>query len=200
LRNAKSSIVTVLYAIPIAIISFALTSIDQALLGFFIGITGLISLRYLYPLVRIDIALFEKKNWLGSGAIFFFTWLAVWILICNPPFNDLANPTIDRVECSIDGGGNWTALVPDPDWNNIQIGNNNTTIIIRARIADNDRLDSNSIKIIVDGTQYDLAPSEKDYYTYTIVNVHKGATYDIKIMSKDVGGRSSEYHFVMGTS
>ena len=196
MRNAKSSIVTVIYAIPIAIISFALTSIDQALLGFFVGIMGLISLRYLYPLVRIDIALFEKKNWLGSGAIFFFTWLAVWILICNPPFNDLANPTIDNVKYSIDDGGNWTALVPDA--NNIQIGNNNTTITIRARIADNDRLDSNSVKIVVNGTEYGLVPSsKKDYYTYTIVNAYEGKTYHIRIAAKDVGGRSTEYSFVV---
>ncbi len=196
MRNAKSSIVTVIYAIPIAIISFALTSIDQALLGFFVGIMGLISLRYLYPLVRIDIALFEKKNWLGSGAIFFFTWLAVWILICNPPFNDLANPTIDNVKYSIDDGGNWTALVPDA--NNIQIGNNNTTITIRARIADNDRLDSNSVKIVVNGTEYGLVPSsKKDYYTYTIVNAYEGETYHIRIDAKDVGGRSTEYSFVV---
>ena len=195
MRNAKSSIVTVIYAIPIAIISFALTSIDLAYLGFLIGIVGLISLRYIYPLLRIDIALFEKKNWLGSGAIFFFTWLAVWILICNPPFNDLANPTIDRVECSIDDGGNWTALVPDA--NNIQIGNNNTTIIIRARIADNDRLDSDAIKIVVNGTEYSLVSSEKDYYTYTIVNANEGETYHIRIAAKDVGGRSTEYSFVV---
>ena len=72
-----------------------------AVVAFFAGIGMMFLLKWMLPVFKIDVSEYKRKDWLGHGATFFFSWLAFWILLLNPPFADLTSPTIVKV--AIDG-------------------------------------------------------------------------------------------------
>ncbi|MEE9118811.1 MAG: hypothetical protein V3U02_09520, partial [Calditrichia bacterium] len=96
-RDAKTFFITFVYAAMIALVSFGLTFVDVAA-AVLVGFIAIIFLRHIYPMLGIDTSLIEKKQWAGNIIMFIFTWLAIWILLSNPPFSDSASPTIDHVE------------------------------------------------------------------------------------------------------
>jgi len=53
------------------------------------------SLRWLFPRLGADIAHFGTRDWLGTAFLFFFTWLAFFILAINPPVSDFAPPRVE---------------------------------------------------------------------------------------------------------
>jgi hypothetical protein len=53
------------------------------------------ALRWLFPRLKADIAHFGRREWLGTAALFFFTWLAFFILAINPPISDFAPPRVE---------------------------------------------------------------------------------------------------------
>jgi hypothetical protein len=53
------------------------------------------ALRWLFPRLGADIAHFKRREWLGTAALFFFTWLAFFILAINPPLSDFAPPRVE---------------------------------------------------------------------------------------------------------
>lgn len=54
-----------------------------------------IALKWLFPALRADISHYKRREWLGTGFLFFFTWLAFMILLLNPPVSDFAPPAVD---------------------------------------------------------------------------------------------------------
>lgn len=193
IRNARTTIITIIYAIPIAIASLGLTLLNLASLGAILGIIGLASLKYMYPLLNIDTTLFEKKNWLGNGALFFFTWLAVWVMICNPPFYDLANPTIDNVEIWVEKTpGSWTKMNETNELSLINIGEN---VNISAIITDNHGLES----IMIFVTEPDnniisdyMSKRTDNVYEYT-QSYDQHGTYSFTIKAIDSSGNEKTY-------
>ena len=101
MRAARSTIAVVLWTVPAALLSYGLTVSGVAVVAFFAGIGMMFLLKWILPILRIDVSEYKQKDWLGHGATFFFSWLAFWILLLNPPFADLTSPTI--VSVSIDG-------------------------------------------------------------------------------------------------
>lgn len=99
LSDTKTMIWTVAYACVFGLVAGVLMLANTDLLGvaFMIGIAGIISLRYFYPLIKVDTKAFQKKNWLGNIATFFFTFLAIWVLVLNVPFTDHAKPGIENI-------------------------------------------------------------------------------------------------------
>lgn len=57
-----------------------------------LSVAGLIPL---YRVLRFDISHYGKREWLGTGFLSFFTWLAFFMLVINPPFSDFAEPQVD---------------------------------------------------------------------------------------------------------
>lgn len=112
LRDTKTVLYTVGYASLFGIAAGLISNYNEGLVltGLALVLGGLLSLKYFYPLMKIDISDFQKKNWAGNIAWFFFTFLAVWVLTFNYPFADHANPSINDVTVWVDSGTNVTAL------------------------------------------------------------------------------------------
>src|SRR3989442_9326131 len=94
MRAAKATIIIVLWTLPAALLSWGLTLAGVAVVAFFAGLGIMFLLKWLLPLLKVGISEYKRKDWIGHGATFFFTWLAFWILLLNPPFADLTNPVI----------------------------------------------------------------------------------------------------------
>ncbi|UCE44656.1 MAG: hypothetical protein JSU93_04385 [Methanobacteriota archaeon] len=114
LRDTKTVLLTVGYAACLGLIAAVLSSVSSKLIGisFLLVFAGLYSLKYFYPFIRVDTSEFQKKNWAGNVAWFFFTFLAVWVLTFNYPVADHASPTVEDVAVWItdNGTGDITTL------------------------------------------------------------------------------------------
>ncbi len=101
MKAARAAIVAVIWAVPAALVSWGFTIAGIAIVAFFAGLGIMFLLKWIYPLVRVDTSQWKRRDWMGHGVTFFFSWLAFWILLLNPPFSDLTNPVITGV--TVDG-------------------------------------------------------------------------------------------------
>src|SRR5712691_519409 len=99
IRAARAAVATIAWAVVGAVVSFLLYSIHPAL-AFFAGILVGFGLYFFLPLIGISIAAFKRRDWTSHGITYFFSWLAFWILLLNPPFGDFTNPSIQAVSVS----------------------------------------------------------------------------------------------------
>ena len=99
IEAARAAVATIGWAVVGALIAFLLYSIHPAL-AFFAGILVGFGLYFFLPLIGINITPFKRRDWIGHGITYFFSWLAFWILLLNPPFSDVTNPTIQAVSVS----------------------------------------------------------------------------------------------------
>ena len=112
MRAAKATILVVLWTVPSALLSFGLTVAGAPIVAFFAGIGMMFLLKWIFPILKVDISAYKRKDWLGHGATFFFSWLAFWILLLNPPFADLTSPMILGVSAT--GSGGWVGCGGGP--------------------------------------------------------------------------------------
>lgn len=96
----RSSLVLLIWAIITAGVSFAIWLVAPSpRTGWYIGLliaAGMgYLLRYLLPRFHVDTSGFGRKEWFGTGALFFFAWLAFFILITNPPLYDGVAPDVE---------------------------------------------------------------------------------------------------------
>src|SRR5439155_323687 len=85
IQAAKTAVLTIAWAAVGAIVSFLLYSVNAAL-AFFAGIAVAVGLYYVLPFLGISVKGFKRRDWTGHGITYFFSWLAFWILLLNPPF------------------------------------------------------------------------------------------------------------------
>ncbi len=100
ISNTKVAMLTIMFALPIAVVSYFVTLGGLPAAGFLIGVGSIFLLKYVYEFFNVETEDFGMKEKLGNGAMFFFTWLGVWVLILNMPFGDLTSPTISDVKIS----------------------------------------------------------------------------------------------------
>lgn len=123
IRGARASIMSVLWAVPAAFASYAFTLVDSGAgpaIGFFTGLGMMYLLKWILPILRVDVSAFKRRDWLGHGSSFFFSWLAFWILLLNPPFADLTAPVINGITVngtSVTCGGNVASTTSSVDLN-----------------------------------------------------------------------------------
>jgi hypothetical protein len=145
LSDTRTFLFTIAYAIVFAVAAGAVSSMDEDLIApsFLLVVAGLASLKFYYALTKVDVSSFTKKNWAGNVASFFFSFLAVWVLMLNIPFMDYADPSIDSVVVWVDDGSTVTKIeykvvqgintwVPDTEIS-VSAG---STVNITARVAD----------------------------------------------------------------
>lgn len=60
-----------------------------------VAIVAGLSLKFLFPMLRADVSHYGRKEWLGTAFLFFFTWLAVFIIVLNPPVSDHSDPHVE---------------------------------------------------------------------------------------------------------
>lgn len=183
LRDTKTVMLTVGYAGFFGIVAGVLTDISDELV--FVGLAllfgGIFSLKYFYPMVKVDVSAFQRKNWAGNFMWFFMTFLAVWVLIINFPFADHASPTVTGVKVwvttdtnvtsleyeYVDSVGsylwteNWGALVED-----VIYASASCTVNITAKVADNGEL--TSVRIAVNGGDYAMTPEGNHRFGYNL--------------------------------
>src|SRR5438874_273504 len=99
IQAAKTAVLTIAWAAVGAIVSFLLYSVNAAL-AFFAGIGVAFGLYYVLPYLGSAVKGFKRRDWTGHGITYFFSWLAFWILLLNPPFGDFTTPTIQAISVS----------------------------------------------------------------------------------------------------
>ena len=195
ISDTRTAVVTIIYAGVFGGVAGLITIMapDLAGVAFLVGIAGMVLLRYFYPMFNVDVKAFQKRNWLGNLGTYFFTFLAIWVLMLNVPFSDHAKPTVEKVivwvgsEGSLkgaelrnvpaQGGFVWVALNESDDVSKIISKSANSTINITARVSDNGKLASVQISI---GTQspplYTMTNEGNERYGYQITSGELGTT------------------------
>ncbi len=135
-------------ALVFGIIAFILTKeLNNAIIGLLVGIAGFFPIKTVADKTG-DTSVLEKKDWFGHYAIYFLTFLAVWVLLFNYPITDVSHPEIEGVGIYIMHYNN-TANSSVEEWlpaenGTVPAGSN---ISIRAEITDNGQLAS--VRIII---------------------------------------------------
>jgi hypothetical protein len=200
--KAKVAFITAGYAVLFALLSYVLLSMDYenwqvpVIVGFF----AVFTLPLLFRQLKIDLEEYELKSWIGAGAIYFFIWLAVFIILCNPPFSDFAEPEIESptiyVNNPINGTDTWVKLNTTAGIYEISRSNE---FNITTNIYDNWNLDENSISIkLIDssGNSFDYNRTENNNAKYEFIyekNSLRSGRYDIVIEAEDEAGHLAEY-------
>ena len=195
---AKATIYAAILAILMGTGAFLLMPFIGTGGGLFVGITGIGVLYFLFVLLRLDTTSFKIMHWLGPISSYFFLFLAVWVLLCNPPFSDQAAPDILDVRVNWDGTDNYTKVVANEFVGNIVAipSTTNLTLTVRANITDNVELVVNSVEIRTG--QGDFQPMVQDpanshIFEFTLDNAHAGM--QLTIQANDVNGHRGGYVF-----
>jgi len=142
--------------------------------GLLIGIAGISFMWFILPLFKVDVKAFKITHWLGAISTYFFLFLAIWVMLCNPPFNDFASPAITGLEVSWDGGENWTAVNATSAGSLvINIPENataNLTLTVRAQVTDNSELDASSVMLDYGAGPILMTAGADSYFSLEVPN------------------------------
>jgi hypothetical protein len=209
MTSTKASIVAIIYAIPVAIVSFGLTVAGLAAVGFLVGIIAIFMLKYLFDMLKVSTEGFEKKTWFMQGALTFFVWILVWILLLNPPFSDVAEPTIKDVEMwQQSPNGSWTnRTVLQLSGGSYQPGNPlpaGSVIKLKLNASDNTGLNKVTISVLSGGTPGDTLMERNTTYTYNYEYDYtlsqSNTVYTFRIVAIDVNGNANDAEIIIRTS
>jgi hypothetical protein len=181
-RNIKATIISFLFGILMALICFGF----WALMGkndlrwplvLLVAVANAAFLKIIFTRVNIDLTDFGRKNWFGSYAIYFITWLIVFIVLVNPPFYDDEAP---RIEVSV------LPVVQEPGGD----------IMIVSKMTDNLGIDKNSISLeIVDPDENVtiLTPSSFDQGDIIVIftfenNENQIGDFSYTLKAQDING------------
>ena len=177
-KKARSSFISFGFGILMGIICSAIwVSLGDSSLKwpvtFLLGICSVGFLIKIFQFFTIDISTFERKDWLGTGAFYFFTFLAFFIICINPPFYDGSPPVIE------------TFALPDVQ----EIGGHT---VLTAKITDNVGLSETNIEIFTPSgaTINGLLSNDGDHmYFYDFMNTENiSGIFTYNITSKDSNG------------
>jgi hypothetical protein len=199
--NTKVALLTIAFAFPIAILAYFVTLAGLPVAGFLIGIGSIFLLRYFYQFFNVDTDEFQTKDWLGNGAMFFFTWLAVWVLVLNMPFSDLTDPTIGKVRmmgCPDDTdfvlttkASNTCTLSP----------NESHDFTIWTEVTDNSEVHSVTIQFTSPQESYEMIKGSGDVYTFNLL-LSDGDSRIFHVIAEDINGHkesSPSYTFLVNS-
>lgn len=182
-RNIKTTFISFLFGSLMALVCFGF----WVLMGkndlrwelvLLVGVINAAFLKYIFLRLNIDFSDFGRKNWFGSYAIYFFTWLIAFIVIVNPPFYDDETP---RVE---------VAVLPGMQ----ELGGN---VIIVAKITDNADVDKSSITLDIndpEGNSTTLSPSfDGTISSFTFENTGNIlGEFSYTLTAKDTNGQATK--------
>lgn len=199
LAETKATLVVLLFAVVIAVISFIAMFFSPdvstgAYAGTAIGLGAALGIKFLFGIFNVKTGWYDWKKWAGNIGLYLLTWLAIWILLCNPPISDFAGPAAENLEVK-SGIGNWTAV------SKIQSGDiaPGSVIRFRAKVTDNVNLEQSSVKIslkggnlvLLDGKQ--MTKTDNDYFESPDVTIDQAGTYTITITARDARGNTSSF-------
>ena len=110
-RDSKVAIFAVFYAVFIALICYFIVRMtDLGGIVVFLGFAAPFGLIPILPHIT-DTSEFERKNWFGPIFMSFMAWLGLFILLSNPPFNDIAKPKFQHMELYTEVEGGWNTTL-----------------------------------------------------------------------------------------
>lgn len=182
-RNIKTTFIAFLFAFLMAFVCFgfwALMGSNSAFrwpLVLLVFIANAVFIKYLFLRFNIDLTDFTKKNWFVTYAVYFFTWLLIFIVIVNPPFYDDEPPLVEVV--ALPG-------VQEPGGN----------ITIVAKITDNKGINTNDISMVItdpDGNTTSLEPDVFEFDNTIVKYVFQNPDdildeFQYELTVKDVSG------------
>jgi len=158
-----------------------------------VGFTAPILLIRIIPLI-IKMEEFPIKKMFGPAMTCFFTWLGIFILLSNPPFQDIANPVISEFglyDYNVDES-TWEEMNMDEDGEYRVPTNNPFTITIL--VLDNGEV--NNVDFTIYGDGENLMPLEledgfpdghENRWHYTHEGLSAGE-YTMQILATDIEG------------
>ena len=186
-RNIKATFIAFLFGVLMAFVCFgfwALMGSNSAFrwpLVLLVFIANAVFIKYLFLRFNLDLTDFTKKNWFVTYAVYFFTWLLIFIVIVNPPFYDDEPPLVEVV--ALPG-------VQEPGGN----------ITIVAKITDNSGINTDDIWMVItdpDGNTTSLEPVGFEFYNTIVKYVFENPDdildefqYDLTV--KDTTGRETK--------
>jgi len=183
-RNVKTTFISFLFGCFMALICFGFWALMDKNdlrwpLVLLVGVINAAFLKYIFLRLNLDLTDFGRKNWFGSYAIYFFSWLVVFIVLVNPPFYDDENPRID------------IAVLPG-----MQEAGGNVSIL--AKITDNAGIEKQNIKFeltrlneTAECPDFDFENNIFSYVHYGPSNLTEDLTYNYKLTVTDNAGHKT---------
>ena len=206
---ARAVILGAILSVPVGIAAFFVAeALGSSFGGLIVAILGIVLIKMLMPMFKVDEIMFKPKHWLSVISTYFFAFLAVWILMVNPPFNDYAGPQVMQLDVEligtpIDIDGNMTdnityiTVIENGTTSASQI--NITTgwldLTIKAEITDNKELNVNTVMIDTGTGAVLMDHPEGDLFTFSIASGDLNPPTDITISSLDANGNNSTFTF-----
>ncbi len=144
IENAKIAVVVIAWAVVGAIIAFVLWEYVHPVVGFLVGLAAFGALYFLLPALGLPIHGFKRRDWFSQGTIYFFSWLAFWIIILNAPFGDHTAPVVTFMSVAgynqVGGppvGTGGLICVPASNGGTVHVGSGNSSVYVLFRATDN---------------------------------------------------------------
>jgi len=193
---AKATILAAIFSVPMGIAAFMIMDTGGFVAGLMLGILGMVIIHYLMPFAKVNMEIFKPKSYFGVFSTYFFAFLAVWVLMMNPPFTDLAGPQIVDLEIQAFGPANNTVanftLIENGSVQMTQIDvADGANLSIIADITDNEQIVVSSVTITVLGTEEAMTYALGEF-TYTIPNA---GPMTVTIDANDVEGNNVSFEF-----
>jgi len=210
IEGARAAVATIAWAVIGALVGFALYSV-LPVLAFFGGIAVGFGMYFIFPLLGFKTESFKRRDWIGHGVTYFFSWLAFWIILLNPPFSDHTPPTIQGISLSpyhSGYAGDLSCL--SAGVGSVSMGAINNSLYILFRASDNVGLRNVEVQAAPQGsTPFVVAPTlvagqnnqcaghrQETYAGGTYNATLPYATrYDITIVATDTSGLSAGVAF-----
>lgn len=215
IEGARAAVATIAWAVVGALVGFALYSV-LPVLAFFGGIAVGFGMYFVFPLIGFKTESFKRRDWIGHGITYFFSWLAFWIILLNPPFSDHTPPTIQAISVSpyhagyLDPPENGSLLCAPATIGSLSLGAGNDSLYILFRASDNVGLRNVEVQAAPQGSMpFVVAPTlvagQDNHCAGHLQEKYPGGTYnatlpyaslyDITIVATDTSGLSAGVAF-----
>ena len=203
-RDSKVAIFAVFYAVLVAVIChFIVKMTDVGGMVVFLGFAAPFGLIFILPYIT-DTSEFERKNWFGPLFMSFMAWLGLFILLSNPPFNDIAKPKFQQMELYSEVDGEWNTT--------LELGAD-TPFVLLISVKDNWEIDNVQISgsksgsgfmsyetmtKLEAGNQFGISADNMYYYHFEnglSVDVY---SFTFKAVDEDDNSNTKRYSFVVG--
>lgn len=197
-EGAKTAVVCVILAIPVAAALYGLAVVGLGIVAFFLGVALTFSLPRIFqvleilPWPKVETSKFERRDWFGHGATFFFSWLAFWILLLNAPFVDLTSPVIAVTAWA--GGASTIPMASGVTNDVVRNATATATVFFNVTILENVGVDDATITIRGNTSALDHVEGARYSFRYPPMDTTQ---FNVAVYARDVGGRETTFEFAV---
>ena len=203
-RDSKVALFAVFYAVLVAVIChFIVKMTDIGGMVVFLGFAAPFGLIFILPYIT-NTSEFERKNWFGPLFMSFMAWLGLFILLSNPPFNDIAKPKFQQMELYSEVDGEWNTT--------LELGADTPFVLL---ISVKDNWEINNVQIsgsksgsgfmsyemmtkLEDGNQFGISADNMYYYHFENGLSVDAYSFTFKAVDEDDNSNTKRYSFVVG--